>query len=58
MTKYREQTIKYIVPNLRHRWKEELKHLSDDELAQLYEDFSLSVDAGDNDAKFLEWVKP
>lgn len=51
----RESTIKYVVPNLRHRWPLELKPYSDKAIAAAYEDFSLSDDFGDNDVKFPEW---
>jgi hypothetical protein len=51
----RESTVKYVVPNLRHRWPNELGAFSDDAIAALYEDFSLSDDAGNNDEKFPEW---
>ena len=56
MNKQREGTIKYILPNLRHRWPE-LKAWDDNKLAELYEWFSQSVDAGDNDQKFPAWFK-
>jgi len=45
-----------VLHNLRQRWPEQLKHLSDDELVALYDDFSMSEDYGDNDAKFLGWI--
>jgi hypothetical protein len=53
--KFREQTIRCVVPNLRFRWKNELAAYSDDAVASVYENFSLSADAGDNDEKFPEW---
>lgn len=52
---HRQNTIQYIVPNLRARWKKELEPYSDDKVAALYENFSLSADFGDNDEKFPEW---
>ena len=54
----RERTIKYIVPNLRHRWPKDLATFSDNELAETYENFSLSDEFGDNDAKFPRWFNP
>jgi hypothetical protein len=53
---YRESSIKYVLPNLRHRWPL-LKDVDDNLLAELYENFSVSQDAGNNDEKFPEWVK-
>lgn len=53
----REGTIRYILPNLRHRWPE-LKSVDDNELAERYEHFSMSDDFGDNDEKFPEWFAP
>lgn len=55
MTKQREITIKYVLPNLRYRWPE-LKAIEDNPLASLYEDFYFSDDAGNNDAKFPKWA--
>jgi hypothetical protein len=52
----REGTIKYILPNLRHRWPE-LKTWDDDKLAELYEHFSMSDDFGNNDEKFPVWFR-
>lgn len=51
----RAVTIKHIVPNLRYKWRKELEPFSDDAIAALYEDFSLSADHGNNDEKFPEW---
>lgn len=53
----RATTIKHIVPNLRHRWPEELKAFTDNQVAGLYEDFSLSAEFGDNDEKFPLWFE-
>jgi len=55
MTSLRKGTIKNIVPNLRQRWTEELKPYTDDAIAEVYENFALSDEAGDNDARFPEW---
>ena len=44
-----------VVANLRHRWPEELKNFSDQQIADVYHDFSVSDDYGDNDAKFPLW---
>lgn len=55
--KKREGTIKYIVPNLRHRWCDELSKYTDNQVAGLYEDFSLSDEAGNNDEKFPLWFE-
>lgn len=51
----RAVTIRAIVPNLRERWRLELAPYSDNAIANLYEHFSLSEDAGDNDAQFPTW---
>lgn len=48
-------TLRYIVPNLRHRWPKELSVFSDTAIAMAYEDFSISDDFGNNDEKFPEW---
>jgi len=53
----REKTIKWIVPNLRYQFKELLQSMSDDQVAEVYEDFELSEDCGNNNAKFPEWIK-
>jgi hypothetical protein len=45
-----------IVYNLRSRWPKELEAMSDQALLNTYDQFALSEDFGDNDAKFLEWV--
>ncbi len=54
MNKTRMNTIKYALPNIRRRWPE-LDKYSDNEVAELYENFSLSEDFGNNDEKFPEW---
>lgn len=54
-TTKRQLTVKYIVPNLRVRWPNELEAFSDNAVAALYEDFAISEDFGDNDEKFPEW---
>lgn len=46
-----------IVYNLRYRWKDELIHLTDEELLQIYEDFYFSDLAGNNDQHFLQYLK-
>jgi hypothetical protein len=46
-----------IVPNLRQRWPKELAPYSDKVIAGVYSDFYMSVDAGNNDAKFPEWFE-
>jgi hypothetical protein len=51
----RTSTINYIVPNLRNRWPEELKPYTDNQIASVYENFSLSDEYGNNDEKFPEW---
>jgi hypothetical protein len=53
---FRAATIRVIVPNLRFRRGAQLAHLTDDQLAEAYESFSMSEDFGDNDAKFLERI--
>jgi hypothetical protein len=50
-------TIKHIVPNLRHRWPDELKRFSDTAIALVYQDFSLSDEFGENDKRFPEWFE-
>lgn len=55
MNKQRLGTIKYIVPNLRHRWPKELNAYSDNAIAAMYEDFSMSDDHGNNDEKLPSW---
>lgn len=56
MSNIRKNTIKYVLPNLRGRWPA-LKEIEDDQLAQLYEEFSSSDEFGNNDEKFPLWVK-
>lgn len=46
-----------LVSNLRFRWREELYHLPDAALVNLYDDFALSEYEGDNDSRFLEFVE-
>jgi len=53
--KRREGTIRYIVPNLRSRWAKELEPYTDNAIAELYENFSMSDEYGNNDEKFPEW---
>lgn len=53
----RRGTIEHIVPNLRHRWPGELKPYTDNQVAGLYEDFSMSDEFGDNDEKFPLWFE-
>lgn len=53
----RASTIKYVVPNLRYRWPQELAAYTDNQVAACYEDFALSEEYGDNDAMFPEWLK-
>ena len=55
MNMRRQTTIKYIVPNLRQRWSKELEPYTDDAIAALYEDYSLSDEYGNNDEKFPLW---
>lgn len=51
----RQKTIKYVVPNLRQRWQSELELFTANQIAALYEDFSLSDEYGDNDEKLPSW---
>lgn len=53
----RANTIRYAVPNLRYRWPSELAAFTDNQIAACFEDFGLSEDYGDNDAKFPEWFE-
>lgn len=48
-------SIRCIVPNLRHKWPNELKNYSDKAIALCYDDFSYSDDFGNNDEKFPQW---
>lgn len=55
MSTQREKTIRYTLPNLRFRWKDELAPFSDNAIARAYEEFEQSEDFGNNDEKFPEW---
>lgn len=57
MVTKREGTIKYCVPNLRNKWPGELRPYSDNQIAALYEDFSLSDEFGNNDINFPKWFE-
>lgn len=46
-----------LVRNLRSRWSKELEKYTDIELIQVYDDFATSEDWGNNDEKFLEFIK-
>jgi hypothetical protein len=46
-----------VVKNIRYRWPDELKGVSDEAIAQLYRDFSGSTDHGNNDEKLPEWFQ-
>lgn len=46
-----------LVKNLRFRWKDELSTFSDDKLVNMYDEFAMSEYVGDNDERFLEFVK-
>jgi len=45
-----------IVYNLRYAFKDKVAHLSDEMLATVYDDFSLSDMHGNNDERFLEFL--
>lgn len=45
-----------IISNLRFRWADELKHMSDVELVNAYDEFALSEIFGNNDERFLEFL--
>jgi hypothetical protein len=45
-----------IINNLRYRWPAECASLSDEELIELYNQFSMSDDHGNNDEKFPDWL--
>lgn len=45
-----------LLHNLRFRWSEELKEISDESLLDSYDEFALSEEFGDNDARFLEFI--
>lgn len=57
VSKHTELTIKYTVPNLRYRWPKELEPYSDQEIAELYDDFAMSDDHGNNDENFPKWFE-
>lgn len=46
-----------IISNLRFRWPEQLKEVSDVMLVNLYDDFYWSEYFGYNDERFLEFIK-
>lgn len=46
-----------IVCNLRFRWPQELASFSDVALVNAYDDFAFSEEFGDNDERFLAWLK-
>lgn len=46
-----------LVRNLRLRWTQELSCYLDGELIRMYDDFAISEDYGNNDEKFLEFIK-
>lgn len=45
------------VSNIRGRWPDLAKKYTDEQLAKLYYEFSMSEEHGDNDAKFPDWLK-
>ena len=47
---------KAILYNLRYRWPEELKEVADEKLLEIYSEFSVSEDYGNNDEHFLEFL--
>jgi hypothetical protein len=49
------EAVQRIASNLRGRWPEALGPYSDQAIVACYNDFSLSVDYGNNDEKFPEW---
>lgn len=51
--KFRNEMLLY---NLRFRWKNELAHIADRRLVQLYDDFAVSEFYGNNDEHFLQFV--
>jgi hypothetical protein len=53
-TKMQDDAILY---NLRHTWGEQVAHLSDAELVNTYDEFAASDWFGNNDERFMEWVK-
>jgi len=46
-----------IVSNLRFRWPQELAEFNDVALINAYDDFVYSDMWGDNDERFLDWIK-
>jgi hypothetical protein len=46
-----------VVSNIRERWPNLSSRFTDIKLAELYSEFSLSTDHGNNDEKFPEWLK-
>jgi len=51
----RQNTINLILPNIKYRWPELFEKYTNNQIAAAYEDFNMSADAGNNDAKFPEW---
>lgn len=47
-----------LVANLRYRWPHLCERYTNAELLSLYDDFAVSVDFGNNDEKFPEWLNP
>lgn len=52
-----DEREKNTISNLRFRWKKELEPYSDFAVIEVYEEFSMSVDFGNNDEKFPEWFQ-
>ena len=46
-----------LLYNLRFRWKDAVAHISDAALINAYDEFSLTDMFGDNDARFLDFIK-
>lgn len=46
-----------VINNIRERWPKETAAFTDIQLAELYREFSLSEDHGNNDEKLPEWLR-
>lgn len=46
-----------LLRNLRQRWKQELSHLTDNQVITIYDDFAVSEYHGNNDEHFLQFIR-
>lgn len=47
----------YVVQKIRQRWPKLCIPFMDKQLAELYDNFSMSEDYGNNDEKFPQWLE-